>query len=73
MSYMQFLAVLNLDEVGGLSAPLQDKLRVRMRELTERKVSVLKMFQETDQASDTHPADTQTARLLRAIWVGIYS
>jgi hypothetical protein len=65
--------VLNLDEVGGLSASLQDKLRVRMRELTERKVSVLKMFQETDQASDAHPADTLTARQLRPFWVEISS
>jgi hypothetical protein len=31
------------------------------------------MFQETDQASDAHPADTLTARLLRPFWVEISS
>ena len=41
--------MLNLDDVGGVSSALQGKLRQRVGELNERKISVLKIFQEADQ------------------------
>ena len=46
---LQFVAVLNLDDVAGVSSSLQAKLRQRVSELSERKISVLKMFLEADQ------------------------
>jgi hypothetical protein len=46
---VQFIVVLRLDDVAGIPANLQDKLRVRIKELNERNVSVLKMCQEADQ------------------------
>jgi Ca2+-binding EF-hand superfamily protein len=46
ISLDQFVAVLNLDDIAGVPALLQDKLRIRVNDLHTRKISVLKMFQE---------------------------
>ena len=48
-TYIQFIVVLSLDDVAGIPANLQDKLRVRIKELNERNISVLKMCKEADQ------------------------
>ena len=45
----QFLAVLNMDEVAGISAALQEKLRLRARDIAARNVSVLESFKAADQ------------------------
>ena len=51
MCIVQFIVVVSLDDVAGIPANLQDKLRVRVKELNERNISVLKMCQEADQVS----------------------
>lgn len=49
VSLDQFLAVLNLDEVSGVPANLQDKLRERVRDLEVRNISVVRIFEDADQ------------------------
>jgi len=49
VSLDQFLAVLNLDEVSGVPAGLQDKLRERVRDLEARNISVVRIFEDADQ------------------------
>ena len=49
VSLDQFLAVLNLDEVSGVPAGLQDKLRERVRDLESRNISVVRIFEDADQ------------------------
>jgi Ca2+-binding EF-hand superfamily protein len=48
----KFLAVLNLDEIAGLPLVLQNKLRERSRDLANRGLPVLKMFQDSDQGGE---------------------
>ncbi|KAJ1428031.1 hypothetical protein B484DRAFT_396992, partial [Ochromonadaceae sp. CCMP2298] len=53
VSLDQFLAVLNLDEISGLPALLQNKLRERSKDLVSRGIPPVKLFE----AADTWGAD----------------
>eukprot|EP01041_Mallomonas_annulata_P006434 gene6434-13005_t len=45
----QFLAILNLDDMAGIPAVLQEKLRMKARDLNGKGISPLKLFQQADQ------------------------
>jgi Ca2+-binding EF-hand superfamily protein len=48
----QFIAILNLDEVVGIPTALQEKLRLRSKDLGQRHISCLELFQRADQWGD---------------------
>lgn len=52
ISVDQIVAVLNMDEVAGIPASLQEKLSIRMRNLESRGIDPISIFEDADQWGD---------------------
>ena len=68
ISIDQFLAVLNMDEIAGIPTILQEKLRLRSKELTSRGISTLEVFNKADKwAGDDVVSRMEFQRVLKRL------